>query len=45
MIPWEKAYFPVKKLALLGEHKGVVAKAFLNKTAFVANLSMFGVWI
>jgi hypothetical protein len=42
-MPWEKAYFPVKTEALVGEQRGAVAYAFLNLKLFSASLSRLGV--
>jgi hypothetical protein len=42
-MPCERAYWPVSRLARLGEHSGVVAKAFRKRTPSRARRSMFGV--
>ena len=42
VMPWACAYWPVRKLARLGEQSGVVAKALRKRTPSRASRSMFG---
>ena len=44
MMPFVWTYWPVRSAARLGEHSGVVAKAFRNRAPSRASRSMAGVW-